>query len=237
MKLIGAIDLSGGMCVRLVRGRLATAKVYYAKPLDALSALEKAGADAVHVIDLDAAILGERRNAGAIMTIIKQSSLPVQVGGGIRTLATARELLDAGAERVIVSSVLTEDAGLVRAMCNELGGRRIAAAIDDKKGRAMMRGWTSTADRSAGYLARKAASLGVSEIIYTDISRDGSLEGLDEEKARDFICSSPLPVFLAGGVASTDDAFRAERTGAAGLIVGKAFYEGKFNFREARRCL
>ncbi|MDO8339189.1 MAG: 1-(5-phosphoribosyl)-5-[(5-phosphoribosylamino)methylideneamino] imidazole-4-carboxamide isomerase [Candidatus Burarchaeum sp.] len=237
MRLIGALDLSDGMCVRLVRGRLATAKVYYANPLDALAALEKAGADSVHVIDLDAAILGERRNAGAIFAILKQASLPAQVGGGIRSLATARELLDAGAERVVVSSALAEDTGLVRTMCEELGGRRIAAAIDDDKGRTMTRGWTSNADSSAGHLARKAASLGVSEIIYTDISRDGSLEGLNEENARAFIRGSPLPVVLAGGVASTADALRAERAGAAGLIVGKAFYEGKFNFMEARRCL
>ncbi|MFA6035385.1 MAG: HisA/HisF-related TIM barrel protein, partial [Candidatus Micrarchaeia archaeon] len=137
MRLIGAIDLFKGKCIRLVRGELATAKTYYENPFDALSALEAAGADAVHVVDLEAAVYGERRNRESILAILRSASLPVQVGGGIRSLAAARELLENGAWRVVVSSMLAEDEELAREMCAELGGERIAAAIDEKDSSAL----------------------------------------------------------------------------------------------------
>jgi phosphoribosylformimino-5-aminoimidazole carboxamide ribotide isomerase len=236
MRLIGAIDLFKGKCVRLVRGELATAKTYYENPLDALSALQAAGADAVHVVDLEAAVYGESRNGETILSILRSASLPVQVGGGIRSISAARDLLENGAWRVVVSSILAEDEGLARQMCAELGGERIAAAIDEKNGQALTHGWKEKGG-DALELAKRAEALGISEIIYTNIPRDGSLEGLDEPRVRAFIASCPLPVIVSGGVSSVADAVKAQGAGAAGLIVGKAFYEEKFSFMEAKACL
>lgn len=236
MRLFGAIDVFQGACVRMLRGERLTARKYFKNPLDAVAALEDAGADAIHVVDLDAAF-GARRNIVQVLKIIRRSSLPVQVGGGMRGLGLAREVLDAGAERVVVSTLLSEDPAVVRTMCDEFGGRRVAAAIDVKAGKALANGWTTRIAATPPKLAALAAQIGVGALVYTDASRDGTLAGLNEGKLKRFISSVRLPVIVAGGVSSAADAEKARSAGASGLIVGKAFYEGKFDFMEAGECL
>ena len=235
MRLIGAIDLLEGRCVRLLRGDKATAKLYFENPQDALLGLERAGADGIHVVDLGAAF-GGKRNSSQMFGLLKSASLPVQVGGGIRSAAIARELLEAGAERVVLSTLLSESPDVVRTMCAEFGCERVAAAIDERDGKALSRGWTCGAGTTEE-IAELASAVGAGMLIYTNISRDGALDGLDEPSLRRFISSVKLPVIVGGGVSSAEDAVKAARAGAYGMIVGRAFYEGEFDFMEARKCL
>ncbi len=234
MILFPAIDLKDGACVRLRRGDMDTATLYNPDPADQARRFEEAGFAWIHVVDLDGAVAGGPRNAEAVRAIIDATGLPVQLGGGIRDLASAEWWLEAGVARVVMGTVALRDPSLVREAARQWPGR-VAAALDTRDGMVAAEGWTSEGTVTA---AEAAARLeGVAAILHTDIARDGVLEGPNVEASLALAADAPAPVIVSGGVASMDDLrrVRAESGRLEGVVVGRALYDRRIDAREAAR--
>ncbi|MFL6213915.1 MAG: 1-(5-phosphoribosyl)-5-[(5-phosphoribosylamino)methylideneamino]imidazole-4-carboxamide isomerase [Blastocatellia bacterium] len=240
MLIIPAIDLKGGRCVRLTEGREASAKVYDRDPLEVARAYEKAGAKLIHVVDLDGAFMGA---ASANLQIIKringEVSIPVEVGGGLRSLADIEFLLrDVGARYSIIGTVAVEQPDLLREAVAAFGDA-IVVGIDARDGQVATRGWTEATRRDAIELACEVAHLGVRRIIYTDIARDGRLKGPNLETTREIARQSGARVTASGGVGSLEDIARLaelKSDGVDSVIVGKALYENRFTLKQALKA-
>ena len=236
MLIIPAIDLRQGKCVRLAQGRKEAATAYDRDPIVVAKAFEVGGARMLHVVDLDGAF-GEGRslNRGVAKRIIHSVSVPVQFGGGLRTIDDVQELILAGASRVVIGTLAAESPEtLVRLV--ELFGPRIVVGIDSRDAQVMTRGWEKHGQVEALELARRVAGVGVERIVYTDVSRDGMLTGPNIEQTCLIARYSGLKVTASGGVSSLDDIERLSRVsedGVDSVIVGKALYEGRFTLKEA----
>ncbi|HET9532883.1 MAG TPA: 1-(5-phosphoribosyl)-5-[(5-phosphoribosylamino)methylideneamino]imidazole-4-carboxamide isomerase [Blastocatellia bacterium] len=240
MLIIPAIDLKGGRCVRLVEGREASAKVYDRDPVETASLYKQEGARLIHLVDLDGAFLGAASdNLRIIRRIIEQTSIPVEVGGGIRSLADIESLLfDVGARYVIVGTLAVEQPDMVEQAVARFGDR-IVASIDARGSLVATRGWTETTETDLFALARRLTEMGIERIIYTDISRDGRMEGPNFEMTREVARASRARVTASGGVASLEDIKQLcdlESDGVDSVIVGKALYENRFTLKEAMRA-
>ena len=235
MIVIPAVDIKDGKCVRLYKGLRDSAKVYYEDPLDVALMWEDQGAERIHVVDLDGAFEGVPANLRVIERMASRLSVPIEVGGGVRDRGTVRTLLDAGASWVIIGTMIVEDYEGFCEVCEAHPGR-VIAGVDGAKGRVVVRGWEREEDVDVVELARKVASLPVDAIIFTEVTRDGTLEGVERELTKRLAESVDVPVIASGGVASLDD-IRAvkelEPLGVVGVIVGKALYEGRFTLKEA----
>ncbi len=228
MILYPAIDLKDGACVRLLRGDMAQATVYADDPAAQARAFAQAGCQWLHVVDLDGAFAGRPVNRDAIEAIVAAVEVPIQLGGGIRDLATLESWLAAGIARVVLGTAAVRDPAFVEAACASHPGR-VAVGIDARAGRAAVDGWAETSDVPALDLARRAAEAGAAAIVYTDIARDGALEGPNLAATRAIAQAVDIPVIASGGVAGLGDlaALKAlEGDGVAGVIVGRAFYDG-----------
>jgi phosphoribosylformimino-5-aminoimidazole carboxamide ribotide isomerase len=226
--VLPAIDIRGGRAVRLIQGERDRERVYDDDPVDAARRWIAAGARWLHVVDLDGAFAGRPGNPDAVGRILAAAGVPVQVGGGVRNLATIERLLDAGAARVILGTAAVSGPELLREACARFG-ERVAAAIDARDGRVVIEGWTATSGLSAKDAAARAVEAGVRRIVYTDTRRDGMMGGPDLSALHDVLSAVPVPVILAGGVASPADVRRLRQFEAAGLegvVVGRALYEG-----------
>ncbi len=229
MILYPAIDLKDGACVRLLRGDMAQATVYADDPAAQARAFAAAGCQWLHVVDLDGAFAGRPVNRAAIEAIVAAVDVPVQLGGGVRELATLEAWLAAGISRVVLGTAAVRDPAFVEAACAAHPGR-VAVGIDARDGRAAVDGWAETSDVPALDLARRAAQAGAAAIVYTDIARDGALEGPNLAATRAIAQAVDIPVIASGGVAGLGDlaALKAlEGDGVAGVIVGRAFYDGR----------
>lgn len=226
-----AIDLKDGHCVRLRQGDMATATVFNDDPADQARAFEEAGCQWLHVVDLDGAFAGHPVNAGAVDAILDAVDLPVQLGGGIRTLATAAGWLDRGVRRVILGTVALRHPDLVAAACADFPGR-IAVGIDARDGRVAASGWAEATAVRAVDLALAFEDAGVAAIIHTDIDRDGMLAGLNLAATRALAMRLTTPVIASGGLASLDDLAALMADGAPaieGAILGRALYDGRID--------
>ncbi|HYJ46877.1 MAG TPA: 1-(5-phosphoribosyl)-5-[(5-phosphoribosylamino)methylideneamino]imidazole-4-carboxamide isomerase [Pyrinomonadaceae bacterium] len=236
MLIIPAIDLRGGQCVRLTQGRRAEVKVYDADPVEVARGFAEAGAQMLHVVDLDGAFREQASpNREVARRIIEAVKVPVQFGGGLRTEGDIRELIECGAERVIVGTLAAEEPEKLEGFLS-LFGARVVVGIDARDGRVLTRGWEEQGSVSATELARRMALMGVSRIIYTDVARDGMLSGVNVEQTRSVAEAAGIPVTASGGVASLADLEKLKPASASGVdsvIVGKALYEGRFTLREA----
>ncbi len=231
MILYPAIDLKDGACVRLLRGDMAQATVYADDPAAQARAFAQAGCQWLHVVDLDGAFAGRPVNSAAIEAIVAAVDVPVQLGGGIRDLATLEAWLAAGISRVVLGTAAVRDPAFVETACAAHPGR-VAVGIDARDGRAAVDGWAETSDVPALDLARRAAQVGAAAIVYTDIARDGALEGPNLAATRTIAQAVEVPVIASGGVAGLSDlaALKAlEDDGVAGVIVGRAFYDGRID--------
>jgi phosphoribosylformimino-5-aminoimidazole carboxamide ribotide isomerase len=218
----------GGEVVRLKRGVAAEKTVYSSDPVSFAKKWEEAGADWLHLVDLDAAFTGEPKNLHHVGRICAAVSVPCELGGGMRTLESVRRAFEAGVRRVVLGTSAWESDDFVRKACAEFGGNRIAVSIDAKGGSAAIRGWTETTTRSATDLALATQNAGASTIIYTDIATDGMLEGPNFCALEDLLQLLDCNLIASGGVASIDDLKRlASMPGLYGAIIGKALYEGK----------
>jgi phosphoribosylformimino-5-aminoimidazole carboxamide ribotide isomerase len=243
LTLYPAIDLKDGACVRLRRGEMADSTVYSEDPGAQARTWQDAGCRWLHVVDLNGAFAGRPVNADAVRAILASVSIPVQLGGGIRDLAGIEAWLAAGVRRVILGSAAAKNPRLVRLACRTHPGR-IAVGIDARGGFVASEGWAETSTMRALDLALRFEDAGAAAIIYTDISRDGMLAGLNLEQTIDLASQISTPVIASGGVASPDDLValkRAARSDGPGLIdgviVGRALYDGRVDVREALALL
>ncbi|HEV2801269.1 MAG TPA: 1-(5-phosphoribosyl)-5-[(5-phosphoribosylamino)methylideneamino]imidazole-4-carboxamide isomerase [Pyrinomonadaceae bacterium] len=239
MLIIPAIDLKDGRCVRLTQGRRAEAKVYDGDPVEIARQFEAEGARMLHVVDLDGAFAETNSpNREVARRIIEAVSVPVQFGGGLRRERDVRELIECGAARVVVGTLVVESEELLVRLVDSFGAR-IAVGIDARDGRVVTRGWERQEKIAATELAARVAAVGVARIIYTDVARDGMLAGVNVEQTREVARRSGVPVTASGGVSSLADVARlreACETGIDSVIIGKAFYEKRFTLAEANRA-
>ena len=235
MRIIPAIDLKDGKCVRLYKGEEGTETVFSEHPGEIARRWEGCGAEWIHVVDLDGAFTGEPGNTQVIEDITAKVSCPVQVGGGIRNIDTVRKYFGMGVKRVILGTAAFSDDRFLRQACGEFPGG-IAVGIDTKKGKIAVRGWKEVIGADTDEVLRKLKLAGVSVILNTNIDRDGTMEGIDIDAAREFIESSPLPVIASGGIATTEDLDKLkplEQIGLYGAILGKSIYTGSIDLRDA----
>jgi len=233
-ELIPAIDLLGGRCVRLAQGRYDQATEYGDDPGAMAARFVAAGARRLHAVDLDGARRGTPRNREALAAIVAAAgATPVQVGGGIRTLAIAEEMLALGVERVIFGTVALRDPALVREVAAAFPGR-VAVGIDAKEGRVAIEGWLEASETTALELASRFEDAGVAALVHTDIARDGMETGPNLEATGALARAVSIPVIASGGVGSLDHVRAAARVeGLAGVIVGRALYTGAVDLGEA----
>ncbi|MFQ5958522.1 MAG: 1-(5-phosphoribosyl)-5-[(5-phosphoribosylamino)methylideneamino]imidazole-4-carboxamide isomerase [Alphaproteobacteria bacterium] len=237
--LYPAIDLKGGACVRLLKGDMTQATVYAHDPAAQARSFVDAGCAWLHVVDLDGAVAGAPVNGEAIAAILAAVEVPLQLGGGIRDVATVEAWLMSGVARVILGTAAVRDPELVKGACRAFPGR-VAVAIDAHDGRVAVDGWAEPAAITARELALRFEDAGAAAIIYTDISRDGTLEGVNVAATEALARAVRTPVIASGGVASLADlhALKAiEDAGVAGVIVGRAFYDGRIEPEAALAAL
>ena len=233
--LFPAIDLKGGECVRLKLGEMGSATVYNTDPAAQAKAFQDTGFTYLHVVDLDGAFAGKAVNGAAVDAILAAVSMPVQLGGGIRTLDHVEEWLAKGLARVILGTIAVRDPALVREAARRFPGR-VAVGIDARGGRVAVEGWAETSELSALDLARRFEDAGVAAIIYTDIDRDGVLAGINWDATLELARAVSIPVIASGGLASMADIDRLARPDAAileGAITGRALYDGRLDPTEA----
>lgn len=233
MQIYPAIDLRGGQCVRLVQGDYTRETVFDADPGAVARRWAEQGATFLHLVDLDGAKLGRPVNADGVRAAVRASGVPCQVGGGIRSEEDLQTALDWGVNRVILGTRALRDPDWCAAVCKRFAGR-VVVGIDARDGRVQTDGWLAGSDVLAVDLARRCADWGVVALVYTDVSRDGTLGGPNVEATADLARAVPgVPVIASGGVGSLDDVARLARAGIPGCIVGRALYDGRFSLPEA----
>ena len=235
MKLFPAIDIRGGKCVRLLKGDFDQEMVFSDSPADMAAQWESQGAEFLHLVDLDGARAGKPQNLETVKAILAKVKIPVELGGGIRTLEDIKEVLGLGVRRVILGSVAVHDPALVKAACEQYGDR-VVVGIDAKEGMVAVEGWGQTSNLEAPMLGKMMAEAGVKTIIYTDISRDGTLGGVNVAATVEMAEKSGLEVVASGGIKDIEDikALKEhEKSGVAGAILGKSLYMHTLDLREA----
>lgn len=235
MEIIPAIDLLEGKCVRLYQGDYSQSQVFDENPSAVAKQWVEQGATRLHVVDLDGAKTGDLVNLPAIESIVQAVSVPVQLGGGLRDRAKVAKMLGIGVQRVILGTVAVENPQLVGELAREFPGQ-IVVGIDARNGKVATRGWLETSEVSAVELAQRMADLGAAAIIYTDIHRDGTLQGPNVEALRELASSISIPVVASGGVSSLTDLLgllALEPLGVNSVIVGRALYTGDISLKEA----
>jgi phosphoribosylformimino-5-aminoimidazole carboxamide ribotide isomerase len=241
MILFPAIDLKNGQCVRLKQGDMGQVTLFNADPADQAGRFARAGAEWLHLVDLDGAFAGQPVNAAAVEAILKAVKIPCQLGGGIRDLAGIEDWLKKGVSRVILGTIALKKPDLVKGAAR-MFPKRVAVGIDARSGRVAVEGWAETSDVAALDLARRFEDAGVAAIIYTDIDRDGLLQGVNAEATAELASQLTIPVIASGGVAGPEDLDRLKAVlpqskrnggGIAGVIAGRALYDGRLDLRSA----
>ncbi|MCH7622353.1 MAG: 1-(5-phosphoribosyl)-5-[(5-phosphoribosylamino)methylideneamino]imidazole-4-carboxamide isomerase [Chloroflexi bacterium] len=233
MEVIPAIDLRGGRCVRLYQGDFDRETVYSEDPLAVARQWQEQGASRLHLVDLDGAAQGNPVNLDIIAAIVAQSEIPVQVGGGVRSSATAEKLLSIGVERVVIGTAAVRDPDLVRQLCQDGGSPSVVVAVDARDGLVAVQGWLEKTSVTAVELGKRMAALGVERLLYTDISRDGTLSEPNFSANAELVESTGLAILASGGVASLDHITELAKIGAEGVIVGRALYTGDLELSAA----
>lgn len=238
MILYPAIDLKDGNAVRLYKGDMEQATVFNEDPAAQARAFVEAGCEWLHLVDLNGAFAGEPVNAAPVEAILRECKVPAQLGGGIRDLATIERWLAKGLSRVILGTVAVENPDLVREAAREFEGH-VAVGIDARNGRVATKGWATETDVMVTDLAKSFEDAGVAAIIYTDINRDGAMQGPNVEATADLARAVSIPVIASGGVSSLQDLRNLKNCGAAlnGAISGRALYDGAIDLAEALQVL
>ena len=237
MEVIPAIDIRGGRCVRLYQGDYEQETVYAEDPSEVASQWTSLGATRLHIVDLDGAKVGEPVNLPIIKKIVSSTTVPVQIGGGIRTFEAAQTAISAGVDRVIIGTAAVDDPGLLNRLVDELGAERIVVSVDAKDGMVALRGWTESSEVSASDLIQQMSGIGVTRFLYTDITRDGTLTEPNFESIQSLITYSGTNLLAAGGISSVEHLTQLAKLGTEGAVVGKALYTGDIDLKEALEIL
>lgn len=236
MLIIPAIDLCAGRCVRLSQGRKDHVKIYDGDAVEIALRYQSDGAQMLHIVDLDGAFSDPNsRNREVFREIVSQTELPIQFGGGMRSLQDVEQVIELGVTRVVIGTLAVESPDVLAKLV-DMYSSRVCVGIDASDGQVMTRGWEKREKMTAVQLAQRVAALGVERIVYTDVARDGMLAGVNLEQTCAISLASGLKVTASGGVSSLADIRRLSRVGVSGVdsvIVGKAFYEGRFSLKEA----
>ena len=239
MKLIPAIDLMNGKCVRLFKGDFNKRKDFSKEPHEQAKYWEKEGAKCIHIVDLDAAKTGMPINDQSIKKIVNEVNIPIQIGGGIRSLERIEQLLSYGVDKVIMGTSAIENKALVKDLSSKYP-KRIIVGIDAKDGKVSTRGWLKQSDVFATDLVKEFSYFEIASFVVTDINTDGTLAGTNEVFIKKILEITDIPVIASGGVGSISDLLsltKFEHSGLYGVIVGKALYENKFTISEANKVL
>ena len=235
MEIIPAIDMMDGKCVRLVQGKFDQATIFSDDPADMARKWAEQGATRLHLVDLNGSRFGAPQEIESIKKILAAVKLPVQIGGGMRTLEAARQMLDIGVERVIIGTSAALDSNLAEMLFHELG-EHVILGLDARDGYVAIKGWEETTREEAVDFAQRMQALGARRVIYTDISRDGMLQGVNIPAMKKMAESLDIPIIASGGVSTIDDIRKLkelEQTGIEGAILGKALYTGALTLADA----
>ncbi|MEX0806860.1 MAG: 1-(5-phosphoribosyl)-5-[(5-phosphoribosylamino)methylideneamino]imidazole-4-carboxamide isomerase [Candidatus Binatia bacterium] len=239
MIIIPAIDLKDGCCVRLFQGDIDNETVYFENPLDAARHWVSEGATFIHIVDLNGAVEGRPVHTREVETICRQTSLTVELGGGLRSVEAVEAAFELGVSRVVIGTAAYDNPEFLRMLCKKFPAK-IVVGIDARKGKVAVKGWKETTAMDAIELAKRCEDEGVSRIIYTDISRDGTQNGVNLDETLKIAQAIKIPVIASGGVATLEDIRRLiplEKEGVEGVVVGSALYSGAFTFRNAARIV
>ena len=233
MEVIPAIDMRGGRCVRLYQGDYDRETVFSDDPASVALEWQELGAPRLHVVDLDGAATGVQANLDALRLICEAVSVPIQTGGGIRDMDSARRVLDMGVQRFILGTSAVEEPSLVERACSQFGAEAVVVGVDARDGMAAIRGWRETTSVSALDLIRSMTGLGARRFVYTDISRDGTLSSPNFGAIEDIARGCDVSLVVSGGVSSPEHVERLASLGVEGVIIGRALYTGDVDLREA----
>ena len=235
MLIIPAIDIKNGRCVRLFQGDMNKETIYFDRPIDAARHWVKEGATFIHVVDLNGAVEGRPVHTREVEAICKETGLSVELGGGLRSPESVEAALALGVSRVVIGTAAYDNQEFLRALCKQFPGK-VVVGIDARDGRVAVKGWKETTSMDAVELAKRCQADGASRIIYTDISRDGTRQGVNVEETAKLARSVRIPVIASGGVATLGDIRRLlplEKEGVEGVIVGRALYSGALTLSDA----
>ncbi len=239
-EVIPAVDMRNGKCVQLVQGVPGSEMISLDDPGEVASGWVEQGATTLHLIDLDGAIEGVRKNAPIIEKIVHDlhpAGVGVQVGGGIRSFEDAGKLLDLGTDRIILSTAALNDPRLVKRLAEEYGGERVMIALDAKDGKVSIEGWKKQSEYTPVELGVRFESLGAGSLLFTNIDSEGLMKGIDVRPTAELVRSVNIPVIASGGVTTVEDIISLSKIGASGVVVGSALYTGKFTFQEALEAI
>lgn len=233
MKLYPAIDLKDGKCVRLLQGDYNEVTVYGNHPGEMAKKWESLGGDFLHIVDLDGAKAGKGINEAAIKDIVASVNIPIELGGGIRSLEDIKLQLDRGVNRVILGSAAIKNRALVKEAIETFGTEKIVVGVDAKGGMVAIEGWLEVTDTTALAFCKELERMGVQTVIYTDIAKDGMMQGPNIEETKKLVDETNLQIVASGGVSSLEDLKALEKIGVHGAIIGKAIYTGAIQLEEA----
>ena len=233
MRLYPAIDIKNGQCVRLRQGVFEDTTVYANEPFEVAKEFEADGAKFLHIVDLDGALKGAGANVAALKKIVENVSIPVEIGGGIRTMEDIEHRLSLGVTRVILGTVAVENPEFVKDAVDKFGADKIVVGIDAKDGMVAIKGWETISNIDAVTLALSMKEMGVKTIIYTDISKDGMLCGPNFAQTARLVEATGMDIVASGGVSCMDDLIELEKINVEGAILGKAIYEKRVDLKEA----
>ncbi|MBU3979481.1 1-(5-phosphoribosyl)-5-[(5-phosphoribosylamino)methylideneamino]imidazole-4-carboxamide isomerase [Patescibacteria group bacterium] len=228
MLIIPAIDIKNGRCVRLTQGKFDDITIYSDDPVQIAKGFERDGANLIHMIDLDGAKTGKPVNLDTIKNIVKSVSIPIQVGGGIRTSETVKILLDTGVSRIILGTIALEDEEELKKILKKFA-LQVIIALDTKNGKLMKQGWLKNSDKNIVITAKKLEKFGVKRFIYTDVTKDGTLTEPNHKEINNLIDNISVPIIAGGGISNIRSLKYLNLIGIEGVIIGKALYEKKIN--------
>jgi phosphoribosylformimino-5-aminoimidazole carboxamide ribotide isomerase len=232
--VIPAVDLKAGRCVQLRQGREEEVIIELEDPVGVARGWERLGAPRLHVVDLDGAFKGKRRNEGVLIEILKSVHIPVQFGGGIRSVEEAEKLLELGVSKVILGTLALENPASLAGIAERYGRERLIVALDSRRGEVVVRGWLKKTGMHASKVVKRFEPY-AGEVLYTNVDVEGLMKGVDEEAIREVVSATSMGVIVSGGVSSVRDVKRIKDLGAKGVVIGSALYTGKLDYREALR--
>ena len=232
MLIMPAVDIRNGKCVQLVQGKPGTEQVIINNPEKVAKRWEDDGAEIIHVIDLDGA-LESKDNLGTIRKILDEVSVPIQLGGGIRSIGYAKELLNLDIERLIIGTMAIKEPKTITELSDEFGSERIMVSLDSKDSKVVIKGWKEKIDKSATEISGEFQETGAGSILFTNVDVEGLLGGFDIQPAIDLVNSVDIPIVYSGGITTIKDVENLTKTGVKGVVIGSALYKDKINLKNA----